>query len=118
MTYTIKNSDWQWIIVPEPDSNRYMLKCKRPTEWTDCRAFDTPESAAKAVAQGKTGQKEWDEAKRDDSSQTSPRGWSTRQGLSRRPQGGDPARPLAPRLPAPGKKGLGWIPAGAQWPLK
>ena len=32
----------------------------------DCRAFDTPESAAKAVAQGKTGQKEWDEAKHDD----------------------------------------------------
>jgi hypothetical protein len=66
MTYTIKNSDWQWLIAPEPNSKRYVLKCKRPTEWTDCRSFDTPEAAASAVAEGKTGQKEWDDAKHDD----------------------------------------------------
>jgi hypothetical protein len=65
MTYTIRNSNWQWLIEPEPDGKRCILKCKRPVDWTECNRFDTPEAAAEAVANGTTGQKEWDELKRE-----------------------------------------------------
>jgi hypothetical protein len=61
----MKYSDWQWLIEPEPGSKRYLLKYRRPTAWTDCNSFDTPEAAADAVAKGKTGQSDWDELKHD-----------------------------------------------------
>jgi hypothetical protein len=63
MTYTMKHSDWQWLITPEPRGERYLLKYKRPREWTNCNSFDTPEAAAEAVSSGKTGQKDWDNLK-------------------------------------------------------
>jgi hypothetical protein len=65
MTYTMKYSDWQWLIEPEPRGKKYLLKYKRPAPWTDCSAFDTPEAAADAVARGNTGQKDWDGMKRE-----------------------------------------------------
>jgi hypothetical protein len=65
MTYTMKYSDWQWLIEPEPRSKKYLLKYKRPAPWTDCSSFDTPEAAAEAVSKGTTGQKEWDDMKRE-----------------------------------------------------
>ena len=65
MTYTMKHSDWQWLIEPEPQGKRYSLKYRKPTEWTEASRFDSPEAAADAVALGKTGQKEWDDMKRD-----------------------------------------------------
>jgi hypothetical protein len=65
MTYTLKYSDWQWLIEPEPKGKKYLLKYKRPTPWTDCNSFDTPEAAAEAVARGTTGQKDWDAMKRE-----------------------------------------------------
>ncbi len=64
-TYTMKHSDWQWLIEPQPKSQKYLLKCRRPTAWTDCDSFDTPEQAAEAVAKGKTGQKDWDRMNND-----------------------------------------------------
>ena len=63
MNYTMQRSDWQWLITPEPGGKGYRLKYKRPTEWTDCNTFDTPEAAAEAVAKGTTGQMEWDAIK-------------------------------------------------------
>lgn len=60
MTYTMKHSDWQWQIEPVAGSKKYLLKYRRPTAWTNCNTFDTPEAAADAVAKGTTGQKEWD----------------------------------------------------------
>jgi hypothetical protein len=65
MTYTIRHSNWQWLIEPEPEGKRCILKYKRPVDWTECSRFDTPEAAAEAVANGKTGQTEWDELKRE-----------------------------------------------------
>jgi hypothetical protein len=65
MTYTMKHSNWQWLIEPDPQAKRYRLKYKKPTEWTLANVFDTPEAAAEAVASGKTGEKEWDEMKRE-----------------------------------------------------
>ena len=65
MTYTTRQSDWQWLIEPEPGSSRCILKYKSPSDWTECSRFDTPEAAADAVASGRTGKKEWDELKRD-----------------------------------------------------
>jgi hypothetical protein len=65
MNYTMKYADWQWLIEPEPKEKKYLLKYKRPAPWTDCSSFDTPEAAADAVARGTTGQKEWDEMKRE-----------------------------------------------------
>jgi hypothetical protein len=65
MTYTMKYSDWQWLIEPQASSKKYLLKYRRPTAWTDCNAFDTPEAAADAVAKGRTGQKDWDDMKRE-----------------------------------------------------
>jgi len=65
MTYTMKYSDWQWLIEPEARGKGYLLKYRRPTAWTDCNSFDTPEAAADAVARGTTGQKDWDELKRE-----------------------------------------------------
>jgi hypothetical protein len=67
MTYMMKHSNWQWLIEPEPQGKRYSLKYKKPTEWTEANRFDTPEAAADAVAQGKTGQKEWDDLTRSSS---------------------------------------------------
>jgi hypothetical protein len=64
-TYTIKHSDWQWLIAPEPKSRKYLLKYRRPTAWTECNSFDTPEAAAEAVAKGTTGQNEWDQMKNE-----------------------------------------------------
>jgi hypothetical protein len=65
MTYTMKHSNWQWLIEPEPQGRSYSLKYKKPTEWTEARRFDSPEAAAEAVANGRTGQKDWDEMKRE-----------------------------------------------------
>jgi hypothetical protein len=65
MTYTMKYSDWQWLIEPEPSSRKYLLKYRRPTAWTNCNAFETPEAAADAVAKGTTGQKDWDDLKHE-----------------------------------------------------
>jgi hypothetical protein len=65
MTYTMKHSDWQWLIEPEAGSKRFLLKCRRPIAWTDCNSFETPEAAADAVANGTTGQKDWDDMKRE-----------------------------------------------------
>src|SRR5580692_5169050 len=65
MTYTLRNSDWQWLIEPEPAGNRCILKYKRPVDWAECNRYDTPEAAAQAVANGTTGQKEWDALKRE-----------------------------------------------------
>jgi hypothetical protein len=62
-TYTIKNSEWHWLIVPDGSQKKYQLKYKRPTQWTDCGTFDSPEAAADAVAHGQTGQKDWDDIK-------------------------------------------------------
>lgn len=64
MTYTIKNSDWQWLIEPDAKTKKYRLKYKKPTQWTSVRDFDTPEEAADAVSSGKTGLEEWDTLKR------------------------------------------------------
>jgi hypothetical protein len=58
MTYTLKYSDWQWLI--QPNAKKFLLKYKRPVQWTECSTFDTPEEAADAVAKGNTGQAEWD----------------------------------------------------------
>jgi len=63
----MKHSDWQWLIVPDPQSKLCILKYKRPTNWTECNRFDSPEAAADAVSKGKTGQMEWDALKRDSS---------------------------------------------------
>jgi hypothetical protein len=65
MTYTMKHAEWQWLIEPEPQGTRCILKFRKPTEWTEARRFDTPEAAAAAVANGTTGEKEWDDIKRD-----------------------------------------------------
>jgi hypothetical protein len=67
MTYTMKYSDWQWLIEPEPKAKRYRLKYRRPTAWTDCNSYDTPEAAADAVSKGTTGQKDWDDLKHETS---------------------------------------------------
>lgn len=61
MTCKMRHSEWQSLIEPESRSNRCILKYKRPTVWTECSRFGTPEEAADAVAKGKTGQKEWDD---------------------------------------------------------
>lgn len=63
MTYTLKNSDWQWQIQTDNQSKRSVLSYKRPTNWVECKTYDSPEAAADAVAQGKTGEKEWDDIK-------------------------------------------------------
>jgi hypothetical protein len=65
MIYTMKHSDWQWLIEQEPQSKRCLLKYKRPTAWTDCNTYESPEAAADAVAQGRTGQLEWDNLKHE-----------------------------------------------------
>jgi hypothetical protein len=65
MTYTMKYSDWQWLIEPQASGKKYLLKYRRPTAWTDCSAFDSPEAAAEAVAKGRTGQKDWDDMKHE-----------------------------------------------------
>jgi hypothetical protein len=65
MTYTMKYCDWQWLIEPEPRGQRYLLKYRRPSAWTNCRSYETPEAAAEAVANGTTGEKDWDSMKRD-----------------------------------------------------
>jgi|SRR5579871_1945226 len=65
MTYTMKQSDWQWQIEPEPQSKLFRLKYKRPTEWILANLYDSPEAAADAVASGRTGEKEWDDMKRE-----------------------------------------------------
>jgi hypothetical protein len=65
MTYTMKHSGWQWLIEPEASSKKYLLKYKRPTAWTSCNSFDTPEAAALAVSKGTTGEKEWDDLRHD-----------------------------------------------------
>jgi len=64
MTYTIKNSDWHWLIEPDAKSKKYLLKYKKPTQWTSLREYDTPEEAAEAVSTGNTGLPEWDAFKR------------------------------------------------------
>jgi hypothetical protein len=65
MNYTLKNSDWQWLIEQDPKDRRYTLKCRRPTAWTECNRYDSPEAAADAVDHGTTGQKEWDDLKHE-----------------------------------------------------
>jgi hypothetical protein len=65
MTYTLKHSDWQWLIEPQLNTKKYLLKYRRPTAWTECGSFDTPEAAANAVAKGETGEKDWDNLNRD-----------------------------------------------------
>jgi hypothetical protein len=65
MTYTMKYSDWQWLIEPEAGSKRYLLKYRRPAAWTKCSTFDSPEAAADAVAKGTTGQEDWDVLKHE-----------------------------------------------------
>jgi hypothetical protein len=65
MTYTMKHAEWQWLIAPDPDGKGCILKYKKPTEWFAARHFDTPEAAADAVANGATGQKDWDDLKRE-----------------------------------------------------
>jgi hypothetical protein len=65
MLYTIKHSEWQWLIEPRVNGKRYALRYRRPTRWRDCKTFPSPEAAAAAVATGKTGLKEWDTMKRD-----------------------------------------------------
>jgi hypothetical protein len=64
MTYTIKNSDWQWLIEPNPANKNYVLKYKKPTDWSTAREYDTAEEAAQAVASGQTGIPDWDVLKR------------------------------------------------------
>jgi len=65
MTYTIKNSDWHWLIEPNPATKKYVLKYKKPTEWTaTAQEYDTAEQAAEAVSKGQTGLLEWDTLKR------------------------------------------------------
>jgi hypothetical protein len=61
----MKYADWQWLIEPQPKSQMYLLKYRRPTAWIDCNSFDTPEQAAEAVAKGQTGQKDWDQMKNE-----------------------------------------------------
>jgi hypothetical protein len=63
MTYTIKNADWHWLIEPDAKSKKYVLKYKKPTQWTSLREFDTPEEAAEAVSTRQTGLPEWDALK-------------------------------------------------------
>ena len=65
MIYTIRHSNWQWLIETDEQRKRATLRCKRPTDWTECNSYETPEEAAEAVASGRTGQKEWDEMKRE-----------------------------------------------------
>jgi hypothetical protein len=65
MVYTIKHSEWQWLIEPNKTGKRYVLKYKRPMRWRDCRSFNSAEAAADAVATGKTGLKEWDSIKHE-----------------------------------------------------
>ena len=65
MIYTIRNSNWQWLIESDDQKKQAVLKCKRPTDWTQCNIYGTPEEAAEAVATGRTGQKDWDEMKRE-----------------------------------------------------
>jgi hypothetical protein len=60
MIYTIKHSDWQWIIEPSRTGKRFMLKYKRPMRWRQCKTFATAQAAADAVARGETGIAEWD----------------------------------------------------------
>jgi hypothetical protein len=64
MIYTIKNSDWHWLIEPDKKSKKYLLKYKKPTQWTTLREYDTAEEAADAVSGGRTGLPEWDALKR------------------------------------------------------
>ena len=63
MIYTIKHSDWQWIIEPNKTGKRYMLKYKRPMRWKECKSFPSAQAAADAVAKGETGIAEWDRIK-------------------------------------------------------
>jgi hypothetical protein len=65
MIYTIRHSDWQWLIDADHENKRSVLKCKRPADWIECSTFESPEAAAEAVALGKTGQKDWDTLKHD-----------------------------------------------------
>jgi hypothetical protein len=65
MIYTIRHSNWQWLIETDEKKKRSILRFKRPTDWTECNTYDTPEDAADAVATGRTGQRDWDEMKRE-----------------------------------------------------
>jgi hypothetical protein len=65
MVYTIKHSEWQWLIEPNSTGKGYLLKYKRPMRWKDCKSFDSPKAAAEALASGKTGVKEWDGLKHE-----------------------------------------------------
>jgi len=65
-SYTLRHSDWQWLIQPESNGKKYLLRCRQPSDWVNCRSFNTPEEAADSVAKGTTGQKDWDERKRED----------------------------------------------------
>ncbi|HEY1791487.1 MAG TPA: hypothetical protein VGG34_01100 [Opitutaceae bacterium] len=65
MIYTIKHSDWQWLIEPNGKGRKYVLKYKKPRQWRACGKFKSPETAAQAVADGKTGVKGWDGLKHE-----------------------------------------------------
>jgi len=63
MIYTIKHSDWQWLIEPNKTGKLFSLKYKRPISWKQCKSFPSAQAAAEAVAKGETGIAEWDKIK-------------------------------------------------------
>jgi hypothetical protein len=60
MKYFIKHSEWQWLIEQDAETKKYLLSYKKPTDWTPCNSYDTPEQAANAVSTGTTGLAGWD----------------------------------------------------------
>jgi hypothetical protein len=65
MTYTIKHSDWQWLIEPSASGKKFVLKYKKPMKWRQCGIYRSAEAAASAVAEGRTGIPLWDAIKHD-----------------------------------------------------
>jgi hypothetical protein len=65
MLYTIKHSDWQWLIEPSASGKKFVLKYKKPVKWRECGVYRSAESAASAVAGGRTGLRDWDSLKHE-----------------------------------------------------
>lgn len=65
MFYTIKHSDWQWLIEPAASGKKYVLKYKKPVKWRECGVYRTAEAAANAVASAQTGIPLWDSLKHE-----------------------------------------------------